>query len=192
MNPKVDYGPADFNLKHRVVATVSYELPFMKSNRWIGGWSVNSIISAQGGVPFSPYNAASSYDLNKDGYLTDRVVPTGSPMSTRTNGNPATGYLDATAWARFPVASCSNGLFCNPPIGRNSVSGPGYKNVDLGLTKAFKITESSSVKLMANFFNVFNHPNFGLPSANLNSGAFGTSTSTSDPRITQLAVREET
>lgn len=189
MRVKNDYGPADFNLKHRVVATVGYELPFMKSNRWIGGWSMNSIISAQGGVPFSPYTSSSSYDLNKDGYFTDRIVPKVAPMSTLTNGNPATGYIKTADWARFPAASCSNGLFCDPPIGRNSVSGPGYKNVDLNLTKAFRITEGSSVKFMANFFNVFNHPNFGLPAANQRSSSFGKSTSTFDPRITQLAVR---
>lgn len=190
MDVRVDYGPADFNLKHRVVATVGYELPFMKSNRWIGGWSVNSIISAQGGAPFTPYSSSGSYDLNKDGYTTDRVVSTIAPMDTRTKGNPATGYLNTADWVRFPAASCANGLFCNPPIGRNSVSGPGYKNVDVGLTKAFRITERSSVKFMANLFNAFNHPNFKLPAANLNSASsFGKSTSTFDPRIMQLAVR---
>jgi hypothetical protein len=202
MNPRVDYGPADFNLKHRVIATVGYDLPFMKSNRWIGGWSVNSIISLQGGVPFSPYSASSSYDLNKDGYTTDRVVPGIAPMSTRTNGNPATGYIIYNDWSKetnpvthargpiFTAANCANGLFCNPPIGRNSVSGPGYKNVDFGVTKSIRITERSSVKFMANAFNLFNHPNFGLPAANLNSkGSFGKSSTTFDPRVTQLAVR---
>ena len=189
MNPRVDYGPADFNLKHRVVATFGYELPFMKNNRWIGGWSMNSIISLQGGVPFSPYRSSSRYDLNKDGYNTDRIVPTVAPMDTRTNSNPATGYIKTTDWVSFPAASCPNHLFCNPPIGRNSISGPGYKNVDFNLTKSIRITEGSSIKFMANLFNAFNHPNFGLPTANLSSGTFGKSGSTFDPRVTQLAVR---
>jgi len=186
---KNDYGPADFNLKNRVVASFTYDLPFMKSNRWIGGWSANSIISLQGGAPFTPYSSSTGYDLNKDGYFTDRVVPTIAPMSTRTHGNPATGYLVAADWAQFPASSCANGIFCNPPIGRNSVTGPGYKTVDFGVTKAFRIREGSSVKIMANFFNMLNHPNFGLPVNNLTSGSFGASGSTFDPRITQLAAR---
>ncbi|HTR26295.1 MAG TPA: carboxypeptidase regulatory-like domain-containing protein [Terriglobales bacterium] len=198
---KNDYGPADFNLKHRVVATVSYTLPFMKNDRWIGGWSVNSIISLQGGAPFSPYTSNTGYDLNLDGYFTDRIVPGKSPMDTRTKGNPATGYINLADWSVFdPVsetynpiftrADCANGVFCNPPIGRNSISGPGYKNVDFGVTKSFRITERSSLKIMGNFFNLLNHPNFQLPSANLNSpSSFGISSSTFDPRITQLAAR---
>jgi len=190
-NIRYDYGPADFNLKHRFVTSVSYDLPFFKQNRWIGGWSVNSIISVQSGVPFSPY-ASSANDRNRNGLATDRVVPvSGSPMDTTTGGNPADGYFDPALWTRYTCpASVNGGLWCDVPIGRNSMTGPGYANVDLGINKKFKISERFALSFQGNFFNLFNHANFGLPGRNLSSpGSFGKSTSTFSPRVTQLALR---
>jgi hypothetical protein len=193
MSPRIDYGPADYNMKHRFVATFSYELPFFKKNRFAGGWSVNTIISLQSGVPFSPYSSSSSYDLNKDGIYTDRVVYTGSgsPQDSTVGGNPADGYFDPTKWARYTCpASVNGGLWCNPPIMRNSITGPGLKNVDFSIAKKFRVTERVSVSLQGNFFNLFNHPNFQLPGWNLSDpSTFGRSTSTYDPRLTQLALR---
>jgi hypothetical protein len=192
MNPKLDYGPADFNLKHRFVATVGYELPFMKNNRWLGGWSINSIISLQGGVPFSPYSTSSAYDLNKDGINADRIVYTGSgtPKDSIVHSSPADAYFDTSEWGRYSCPlDVNQGLWCIPTARRNSLTGPGYKNVDLGVSKKFKFNEHSALSLQANFFNVFNHPNFEVPAFNDTSSAFGSSTATFDPRITQLAIR---
>jgi hypothetical protein len=206
MNVNVDYGPADFDVRHRIVGNVSYELPFMKSNRWLGGWGVNSIASWQTGHPFSPYDSSSTYDLNKDGYRSDRIIPIGSPSSTILSGSasdsctaagaPGKCYFDTTKWvdATCP-ASVNGGLWCNPPIGRNALFGPSAVIVNLGATKKFKITEGSSLTFMANFFNIFNHPNFLTPStgANAHDGTYGTLTSTwgdnGGHRITQLALR---
>lgn len=193
MNPKLDYGLADFDMKHRFVGTISYELPFMKNNRWVGGWTVNTLFSVQSGVPFSPYSSSSRYDLNKDGINTDRIVYVGSgkPMNSVTgNSSPATGYFNTADWKRYVCpTSVNQGLWCSAPIGRGTLISPGYRNVDLGVSKKFKITEHSALQLQANFFNVLNHPNFEVPTFNSSSPTFGTSTSTFDPRITQLAVR---
>jgi len=204
MNPSVDYGPADFSLKHRFVGTVSYKLPFMKNNRWLGGWSTNAIIERQSGHPFSPYDGAGTYDLNKDGYYTDRIVSTVAPMSSVMHGNPAGndvnnaivggGYLKASDWVEYTCpATVNGGLWCNPPIRRGSVTGPGFTNVDFNASKAFKITETSKLTLQANFFDLFNHPNFTVPVFNLQEASFGLSQGTfgdyGGHRITQLAIR---
>lgn len=193
-NHKIDYGPADFNVGQRFVGTVSYELPFMKQNRWLGGWGVNSIISREMGHPFTPYSSSSSYDLNKDGLRTDRIVPTVAPMDTLTGGSPGLSYFDKTKWVRYVCpASVNDGLWCNPPIGRNSATGPGYMNVDFSATKKFKINERAAFTFQANFFDLFNHPNFYIPTTNLSSSTFGRSVQTygdrGGHRITQLAVR---
>jgi hypothetical protein len=208
-NHKYDYGPSDFNVAQRFVGTVSYELPFLKQNRWLGGWAVDSIISRQTGHPFSPYSSSSKYDLNKDGYRTDRLVATVSPTSTIINGHPADGYFNTGDWARYNpqslpgnVGSCplnvNGGLWCNGPIGRNSISGPGFMNVDFSAKKKFKITERSALTFQANFFDLFNHPNFAVPAFNdASPNTFGKSLSTiSGPgvaeaghRVTQLAIR---
>jgi len=78
---------------------------------------------------------------------------------------------------------------------RNTLVGPGFFNTDFGVKKTFKITEKTALRFDANFFNIFNHPNFQAPDGNLADGTFGKSTNTftniqtGGPRITQLAVR---
>ena len=194
-NIRYDYGPADFNLQHRFVANVSYNLPFFRQNRWLGGWMVNSIVSIQSGVPFSIYNGSSSktsYDLNRDGRTGDRLVTVGgmAPMATVTGKSAADGYFNTADWTKYTCpADVNGGLWCDAPIGRNSMTGPGYWNTDFNVSKRFKVTEGSGLTFQANFFNLFNHANFHLPSGNVASTSFGKSTAAYDPRITQLALR---
>jgi hypothetical protein len=194
-NIKLDYGPADFNIKHRFVTSFSYELPFMKDNRWIGGWGLNGIFSMQTGVPFTPYSSSSSYDLNKNGLNSDRVVA--SSLATKIDpfagdDQDVVSYMDRSNWSTYTCpASANSGLWCNAPIGRGSMVGPGYWNTDLGLTKKFKINERAAIQFQANMFNLFNHTNFNLPTYNFGSGAFGTISSVAGQgaRVTQLALR---
>jgi len=202
MNPHLDYGRADFDTRHRVVGTVSYDLPFFKQNRWIGGWGTNSIISYQTGHPWTPFNS-NGPDTNKDGYRTDRLVPDSGVISNRyLNGSPADGLLDKN-WISFTCpASVNDGLWCNSPIKRNSLIGPAGAVVDFNVTKNFKINERAGVTFQANFFNLFNHPNFIGPTAgiggssNLGASDFSQSRTTwstaggdGGHRVTQLALR---
>ena len=210
-NHHYDYGPADFDTRQRIVSTVSYELPFMKDNRWLGGWGTNAIVSWQTGHPFTPFvGNVGVGDFNKDGYRTDRMVPLAAPTDTYTDGNPAKdGVLKPELWGRDPStgavtyftcpASENEGLWCNAPIGRNSVYGPGGVNVDFNITKRFKITERSGLTFQANFFDLFNHPNFLNPTAgnagstNIRNADFSKSRATwgdsGGHRVTQLALR---
>lgn len=192
-----DYGPADFNLKHRFVATLVWDLPYMKQNRWIGGWSLSTAFSLQSGVPFSIYTTSTSgaNDLNKDGRAGDRYVTVGgvAPLSTITGHEAANGYFTTTQWGRYACpATVNKGLWCDAPIGRNSMVGPGLWNDDLGITKRFKITERTSFSFSGNMFNVFNHANFATPGAYASSPSFGSSTAYArgtGPRVTQLSLR---
>jgi hypothetical protein len=205
LDPRLDYGPADFNVKHRVVANFVYDLPFMKANRWLGGWNVSGIVAVQSGANFSVNN--SSVDSNKDTQFNDRANYIGSgPITNAVNHHvsPADGYLSAADFGMLNgdipcPASVNQGLWCQGQalgqMERNTLVGPGFFNTDLGFGKSFKITERAALKFEGNFFNIFNHPNFLPPDANLNNGTFGHSLSTfsnqqsGGPRITQLAVR---
>lgn len=94
MNPHFDYGPADFNVKHRLVASFIYELPFARKNRWLGGWNLSGIVTAQTGTPFSVTN--STVDSNADDQYNDRAVYIGPGALTHDihhNVSPAHGYL---------------------------------------------------------------------------------------------------
>jgi hypothetical protein len=193
MNVHYDYGPSDFDMRHRFLTVVSYDLPLFKGNRFAGGWTINTILSLQGGVPFNVYDSSSANDRNRDGRYFDRIVPVGgvAPMSTVTSTSPADGYFDTTKWARYTCpATVNQGLWCNVPIGRNSMYGPSYQNVDFSFSKKFGITEKVSLKLQGSAFNALNRSNFGLPTGNRNTGVlFGKSVSTFDPRVIQLALR---
>ena len=193
MNIGYDYGPADFDIRDRFVGNLVYDLPFFKGNRWIGDWSISTIFSMQSGAPFSPYSTSSGYDLNKDGNANDRVVTVGgvSPASTKTGKEAPNGFFDKTKWTTYACpTSVNSGIWCNVPIGRNSMNGPGFWNQDLGITKRFKITETMNLAFSGNFFNLYNHPNFAVPVASFTSSNFGKSTSMSgNPRITQLSLR---
>lgn len=144
-------------------------------------------------MPFSPYTSSSSYDVNKNGLNNDRLVyvGSGSPLnSVLDNKSPAEGYFEKTLWSRYVCPSTVNsGLWCNSPQGRNTMRGPAYQNIDFNLTKRFRLKEGVFLALQGNFFNLLNHSNFTLPAFNQASSAFGKSTGTFDPRITQLALR---
>jgi hypothetical protein len=190
---KLDYGPADFDLRHRFVASFTYELPWMKKNLVLGGWSFNSIITLQSGTPFSLF---SSEDVNKDGYLNDRVnlKPGYHLVDVMYNFNPAKAYFNPDAF-EDPVcpSSVNDGLWCYGNTGRNALVGPNYQNVDLGVSKTFKFGESKSLELQGNFFNLLNRANFVNPAAAntnaIDSPDFGKTNATWEPRVTQLAVR---
>jgi len=194
MNPSEDYGPADFDIRHRFVGTISYELPFLRKNPVLGGWTVNSIVRLQSGTPFSPINSSSSYDINRDGERTDRIpyIGSGNPNDSVLDGSPYDGYFDKEMWNagyKCPT-SVNSGHWCNQPWGRNSIVGPGFAQVDLGISKKFKINERTSVSVMGNFFNLFNRANFTRPDNDAAySSTFGKSLGTYDPRLTQLALR---
>jgi hypothetical protein len=195
-NIALDRGNADFDIRHRFVVSYYYELPFFKSNRWLGGWSWSGITTVQKGVPIQ---LIASANTNQDGHFTDRPQYTGPGSISNAiqhSKSPADGYFNTSLFRDFTCPTNINfGLFCNSSLGRNTLIGPGFVNFDMGLAKSFKLTECLALQLQGNFFNIFNHPNFQNPDGRLvdAGGTFGKSTATygdmGGHRITQLAVR---
>jgi hypothetical protein len=110
--------------------------------------------------------------------------------------NPFTGYLNAAAFSQPAFGTFGD-------LGRDSVYGPGYSNLDFSVTKNTKIYERLNLQLRAEFFNIFNHPNFALPAGSINPGVApaGLISQTPDvaqgnpglggggPRVVQLAAK---
>jgi hypothetical protein len=228
-NWRIDRGDADFDIRHRFVVSYFYELPWMKSNRWFGGWMLSGISTLQTGVPVPLIdNTFPGGDSNQDGVFEDRPFWGGTGDINNTvmdNQSPADGYFDTSQFAtldgsdRCPadlgragvimtpsvrdpntgVITSQGQWWCNSGLGRGALRGPGFVNFDFGVHKPFKITERVKLTFQANFFNIFNHPNFGVPQGNLNDGDFGKSTFTlngaggggTGARVTQLALRLE-
>jgi carboxypeptidase family protein len=164
-DPKRDWGPSNFNVRNRFAANFGYELPFgsgkaylSQANRLVnalaGGWQVNGIFTAQSGFPFTPL-VGFNQSGNGDTRAPDRpdLNPNFSgPIVLGTQSrwfNPAAFLLPAA------------GTYGN--AGRNILEGPGVTELDASLFKQFRITERTGLQFRAEFFNLMNHANFGLP-----------------------------
>jgi hypothetical protein len=197
-NVRIDYGPSDFDIRHRVVVSFNYDLPIFRGNNLLGGWTVNSIISWNTGAPIGLFDGSS--DSNFDGTRSNRpqFVGTGSVLNSiikqKTNGTYQ--YLNTSDFAQSVAClnpAVNDGWWCDPNLGRGAIPGPHFANIDFGVSKTFKINERAGFRFDANFFDLLNHPNFLNPDGNFANGTFGQSISTTQDqgghRITQLAIR---
>jgi len=169
-NPGAEYGPSSFNVPQRFVWVAGYELPKLEGSwaRLKNGWGVNSSINLQSGHPFTlNYNAEDDYSGGGDGY--DRPDVVGPIVYDK--HNPA-NYLQLSS---FAMPCTNNGSYsgfasdCVPgtrhygDLGRNSLSGPTYKQWDFAIYKNTAINERMNLQIRADFFNILNHPNFANP-----------------------------
>jgi hypothetical protein len=167
--PQVEYAPSNFNVPHRFVWIAGYELPKMGGSmqKLTSGWGANSTLTLQSGQPFTlNYNFEDDYSGGGDGFDRPDVV---GPIVY--NKRDPFNYLQLSSFAM----PCSTGAFsgfasdCVPGtrhygnLGRNSLTGPTYKQWDLAIYKNTALTERLSLQLRAEFFNVLNHPNFANP-----------------------------
>jgi hypothetical protein len=201
LNPKYDYGPADFDVRHMAAITVNYESQWRKENLLLGGWGVSPIIQVQSGTPFSIIDSSGTYNPNKDGRPGfDRAVyvGTGSYNSAIVHNARPTGpgYLQVSQFKAYTCPATVNyGLWCDPPMARNAFYGPAFAQVDLAVSKRFKVREGQHLIAQVAFFNLFNHPNFNDPVGDINNPSqFGFAQSTvgletPSSRNTQLSLR---
>ena len=160
-NLAAERGNSSFDTRQRFTVALNYDLPKFGSNRLLGaGWQLNTIINVQTGRPIPIVN---SNDTSNRFYFNQRpnVVPGVSPILP--HWNAFTGYLNPLAFSQP-----ADGTFGN--LGRNAVYGPSYRNFDFSVTKNTQITDRFGVQFRAEFFNIFNHPNFALPNHNITPG----------------------
>src|SRR5215510_14755124 len=166
-------GNSDFDARHRFVINAIYQLPF-KGNRAVSGWELATIVSAQSGNPFTI--VVPSANITGVG---NTVTPLVLGQITVTK-NPLNQWVLPTNFAIQPTGTPTT--FGN--MGRNSVLGPNFRDVDLAVVKNTKITERLNFQIRADAFDLFNHPNYGQPNRVLNSlgsTTFGFITSTRFP-----------
>jgi Carboxypeptidase regulatory-like domain len=190
-NTRLNYGPADYDLRHVVTASYVWDLPF-KSNsalldRAIAGWTVSGTFFYHSGFPFSIVDGTATNALYADNVPPSAVAsvlaePIGSIPTTCTT-------LQSSSSAPIQNAGCfASAQFATATtfgtIARNAFRGPGYFNSDFSLRKSFTLTERLGFQIGANAYNIFNHPNFTNPSFNTLSSTFGLISSTVSPPTT--------
>lgn len=203
-NINAEKGPSTFDTRNRWTAALNYDVPTWKKLPKIvaAGWQLNTIITIQSGRPIP---IVTSDDTSGTYNYHQRPNLTGQPVILA-NWSPTTGYLNPLAFSQP-----ADGTFGN--LGRDQIYGPGFRNLDFSVTKQFPIKETINLQFRAEFFNLFNHPNFALPSnsvvpgfnadgsRNFDAGPAGVITQTPDvaqgnpglggggPRVIQFGLR---
>jgi hypothetical protein len=171
-NLRSDWGLATYDVRHIGVVSASYALPFGHGKRFLGdlsglrngaatGWSVNSIVTAQGGFPFSPQL---SYNPSNNGDTRNPVRPFANPaFSGPVILGTSAKWFDPNAFLAPANTSANGGFYGN--VGRDTLIGPGLATWDFSVLKDTQIRERLNLQFRAEIFNLLNRANFNLPNA---------------------------
>jgi hypothetical protein len=197
-NPGLNYGNADFDIRHRLVMSGTWDIPYMKNasnaieRNVLGGWAVGTVVNIRSGSPFSIFDCT-NLAINQtacDMYVPSIPIPrTGSAVATTgaaavpnlynyiaiPDGLSQLGVgLGIPNCAGLYHTGCvytSNGA---PYPLRNQFFGPGYWNMDMNFYKNFKLTERFGLQFRGEFYNIFNHSNQYISSLNLDASSMST------------------
>jgi hypothetical protein len=218
MNPTNEYASSDFDMRHRFTLSLTYAIPGIKTwGQLLEGWQVNTIIAVYGAQPWGPIDAGT--DISGTGELVDRWNFFGPPSNFKPTISSGVPYFAGTSNAACAAKALSldggtakgntaalNQFGCYamgsammlPPsfgtfgtMGRNIFRDSGFRNVDFSAMKNFRFGERVGMQFRAEFFNLFNHPNFANPFGGQNgwghndpsvpgAGGFGCSCATPD------------
>jgi hypothetical protein len=186
---RLERGDSSFDARHRFVLNFIYELPFTSNNRWVNylidDWTISGIYQAQTGYPFSVFmngvdrqgtglSSRASFADGSNAYASNR---------TETNSRVYTGP-DRSLFASTVPLDGNQGT-----VGRSVFRGPKFAVMDFSVIKRFPITERARFTLRADFFNLFNKVNLGIPNSDVTQSNFGLSTTAGAARIIQFAGR---
>lgn len=177
-NANVDYSRASFDAVNNFTVNYTYPLPFRGEGLMgalVGGWEIAGITSIVSGSPYT-IRTGSDTDLNLDGGRADRpdLVPGASNNPTEGTsagcagveggpvGRSVSSWNKTSRWHDVCAFRITNvGVYGN--LGRNTLLGPGRMNFDFSVHKNIPLSESARLQFRAEFFNIFNRNNLGLP-----------------------------
>ena len=174
-------------MRHRIVSSILYELPFGAGKKWaqggvggaiLGGWQVTNILSLSSGFPRDP---ATGTDRASTGSTNRPNVVSGQDP----NSGPGTiqQWFNTAAFVQQPTGTYGDAV-------RNSITGPGIFNFDTSILRNFALGGSRSLQLRLEAFNTFNQPVWNDPNTSVAASQYGQITSTRKPmRELQLGVK---
>jgi outer membrane receptor protein involved in Fe transport len=193
----VSRGPGSADFRHNLTFSAVYEIPVGKGRKFLsgmnamedaifGGWQMNGINTFRTGLPSTASLSSGlvGSTVNTGGSSRpDQIAPAELPSEKRSISQ----YFNTAAFVSPPTNSYRYGN-----AGRDTIRGPSLENFDFSLFKNFKIREHMKLQFRGEFFNVFNHPNFGQPGTQVGSATIGTITSLASNttlRQTQLGLK---
>jgi hypothetical protein len=187
-NYRLSRSLSAYDIPNNFVVSYNWSVPF---DRWFGGvprrvtngWNLVGISRFAQGFPVGLSEGGLDISLvgspNTD---TPNLVGKVVTQDPRTLTNGQNYYFLPSAFAAQPLGTFGD-------ANRRFIIGPGILNTDFALEKTTRITESTSLQLRGEFFNIFNHTQFNNPNGNFSSSSFGAVTSARDPRIGQVSAR---
>jgi len=201
-NQRAERGLAGFDVRQRLNLVGIWETPFFKNrgafapaHYVLGGWQLSGIAILDSGTPITVTNTAAfrldptgkvnlGGDYNADNSTGDR--PNAPLTAVQTVGFSRQAFITGIVPASiFPAPAPGT----DGNLGRDTFRGPGFAQVDLALTKNFKIGERINATLRGDAYNAFNRVNLTNPTLDLNSVNFGKSTGQNTPRLMQVGLR---
>ena len=173
VNPNIDRADSDFDVRHSFTAGVTWNLPSPQSNRVaraaFGGWAVDGFLLARSAPPVDLVGRVDMFS-SVSLFLRPDVNP-GVPLVLYGSQYPGGKAYNPAAFTPPPTGQQGD-------FGRNVLRGFGAWQADVALQRQFHITEKLDLRFRSEFFNIFNHPNFGPPDNILTDPLFGQSTQT--------------
>ena len=185
-NLSLERGRSDNDRRNVMVGSAIWDMdyfnhvnPFLRAV--INGWELSAVATLESGLPI---NITTGSDTNLDGVTNDRVELVGNPYLDphRSRSDVSNAWFNTAAFAA-PAAGTDGNL------GRNVLSAPGSKDVDMGLFRNFKFKERFNLQARGEFTNAFNFVNLSGPTVTLSSAAFGTIRTAGTMRQVQLGLR---
>ena len=191
---KLDWGLSQINLNHTFTASVIYQLPFGRGrkfgNSWsgplnqiAGGWELTVIERATSGFPvfIVDSNNQSGVNFQNNGNSLNRPNQMCDPTS---GSSTLSQYFNTSCFALPATGELGT-------ASRTPVSGPNFVNTDFSAIKHFPLPrEGMRLDFRSEFFNLFNHAQFGTPGGDINSATFGVvNTTVGNPRVIQFALK---
>jgi hypothetical protein len=208
---RLDHGPSDFDHRNVIAVSGVYKLPKIMQDapgglRYLmNGWQTSGLLTTHSGDPLTVIAGSSNASLSTQNR--DRAVFLGNNPYGADNcaPNPSTHCKSWLNLSAFTANAQTPGQPVNyGNVAKGSFTGPRYTDVDMAITRDFPFSESTALQFRAEYFNIFNHTNFGDPNttqATGNTTTFGEITSTSpalalgagngvnDPRIAQFSLK---
>ena len=198
-NPRSNYALSDFDTRNRVAANFVYDLPVFNhfaNDRVFGGFRFSGIAQYQTGNPIN-ITTTSTY-TGVSGLLHPSQIANLTPNQTRNANGNVNFFVAPVCNENGPsVAGCvfqNSGFYTTNAtgvrtftqvgfgtVGRNSITGPSFANVDMSLEKNTKITERLNMQLRVDVFDIANHANFANPNGSDASSSFGQISATRFP-----------
>jgi hypothetical protein len=194
INPSLSYALSSFDITQNFVVSYNYRIPFERffraANRWTQGWELSGITHFSTGLPVTLVNYGDNSLLGAEpnginNFGIDEPDYSGGPLNLSHNPRNGTPYFDSTQFSE-------NALGTPGTSRRRFFYGPGMDNYDMALLKNLSLTESKSLQLRLEGFNVFNHTQFFGPQTidgNISSSTFGQAVSADPPRLVQLGIK---